>query len=69
MAPSRMPQAHRERLSRELEKILNAREIRQKLFLQGWKVDDPGARALAQRIQQDTRIYREIIERNKIRIE
>lgn len=69
MAPSRMPAAHRERLSRELEKILNSREIRQKLFLQGWKVDDPGARALAQRIQQDTRIYRDIIERNKIRIE
>ena len=69
MVPSRMPQAHRERLSRELEKILNAREMRQKLFLQGWKVDDPGARALALRIQQDTRIYRDIIERNKIRIE
>ena len=69
MAPVRMPAAHQAKLSQALEKILNTREMRQKLFLQGWKVDDPSAKALAQRIQQDTQIYRDIIARNKIKID
>ena len=69
MAPARMPAAHQARLSQALEKILNSREIRQKLFLQGWKVDDPSAKGLAARIQQDTKTYQDIIVRNKIRIE
>ena len=69
MAPARMPAAHQAKLSQALEKILNTREMRQKLFLQGWKVDDPSAKALAQRIQQDTQIYRDIIARNKIKID
>ncbi len=69
MAPARMPAAHQAKLSQALEKILNTREMRQKLFLQGWKVDDPSAKALAQRIQQDTQIYRDIIVRNKIKID
>jgi tripartite-type tricarboxylate transporter receptor subunit TctC len=56
-------------LSQELEKILGSREIRQKLFLQGWKVDDPSAKSLAARIQQDTQTYRDIIARNKIKID
>ena len=69
MAPARMPAAHQARLSQELEKILNSREIRQKLFLQGWKVDDPSAKGLAARIRQDTQTYRDIITRNNIRVE
>lgn len=69
MAPARMPAAHQARLSQALEKILNTREIRQKLFLQGWKVDDASAKGLAARIQQDTKTYQDIIVRNKIRIE
>ncbi|OYU30383.1 MAG: receptor [Comamonadaceae bacterium PBBC2] len=69
MAPARMPAAHQARLSQELEKILNSREIRQKLFLQGWKVDDASAKGLAARIQQDTKTYQDIIVRNKIRID
>lgn len=69
MAPARMPAAHQARLSQELEKILGSREIRQKLFLQGWKVDDPSAKSLAARIQQDTQTYRDIIARNKIKID
>jgi tripartite-type tricarboxylate transporter receptor subunit TctC len=69
MAPARMPAAHRARLSQALEKILQSREIRQKLFLQGWKVDDPGAAALAERIRQDTAIYRDIIARNRIQVD
>lgn len=69
MAPARMPAAHQARLSQALEKILNAREIRQKLFLQGWKVDDASAKGLAARIQQDTKTYQDIIVRNQIRID
>ena len=69
MAPARMPAASRERLARELEKILGQREIKQKLFLQGWRVDEPGAKALAQRIQRDTETYRNLITRNQIRLE
>jgi tripartite-type tricarboxylate transporter receptor subunit TctC len=69
MAPTRMPAANRERLSRELEKILAEREIKQKLFLQGWRVDESGAKALAQRIQRDTDTYRSLIARNQIRLE
>ncbi len=69
MAPARMPAAHQARLAAELEKILGSREMRQKLFLQGWKVDDTSPRALAQRIQRDTASYREVIEKNRIRID
>ena len=69
MAPARMPVAHQARLSQELEKILGSREIRQKVFLQGWKVDDASAKGLAARIQQDTQTYRDIIARNKIKID
>jgi tripartite-type tricarboxylate transporter receptor subunit TctC len=69
MAPARMPAAHQARLSQELEKILSSREIRQKLFLQGWRVDDASAKGLAARIQQDTKTYQDIIVRNKIKID
>jgi tripartite-type tricarboxylate transporter receptor subunit TctC len=69
MAPARMPAAHQARLAAELEKILSSRDMRQKLFLQGWKVDDTSPKALAQRIAQDTATYRGVIERNKIRID
>ena len=69
MAPARMPVAHQAKLSQELEKILSSREIRQKLFLQGWKVDDPSAKGLAARIQQDTKTYQDIIVRNKMKID
>ena len=69
MAPTSMPAAHKARLSQELEKILSSQEISQKLFLQGWKVDDSSAKGLAVRIQQDTKIYSDIIARNKIKID
>jgi tripartite-type tricarboxylate transporter receptor subunit TctC len=69
MAPARMPAAHQAKLSQALEHILTAREMRQKLFLQGWRIDDVSAKGLALRIQQDTRAYREIIERNHIKID
>ena len=69
MAPAKMPAAHLARLRTELEKIIGAREMRQKLFLQGWRVDEVGAKALAQRIAQDTQVYGDVIARNRIRID
>lgn len=69
MAPASMPAAHQARLSSELGKILNERETRQKLFQQGWRVDDPSPKALSARIAQDTAIYRDVIARNKIRLD
>lgn len=69
MAPAKMSAAHLERLRNELEKIIGAREMRQKLFLQGWRVDEVGAKALTQRIAQDTATYGDVIARNNIRID
>jgi len=69
MAPAKMQPAHVARLRSELEKIIGSREMRQKLFLQGWRVDDIGAKALAQRIQQDAAVYADVIARNGIRLD
>ncbi|MDT4851813.1 hypothetical protein FQZ97_860140 [compost metagenome] len=69
MAPSSMPAAHQALLSSELGKILNQREMRQKLFQKGWRVDDPSPKSLSARIAQDTATYRDLIARNKIRID
>ncbi|WP_114969611.1 Bug family tripartite tricarboxylate transporter substrate binding protein [Rhodoferax ferrireducens] len=69
MAPAKMPAAHQARLSSELGKILGSREIRQKLFLQGWKVDDSSPAALAQRIKSDTAIYGDLIAKKGIKLE
>ena len=69
MAPARMQPAHVARLRSELEKIIGAREMRQKLFTLGWRVDDVSAKALSQRIQQDSAAYADVIARNHIRVE
>ena len=69
MAPAKMPPAQVARLRTELEKIIGAREMRQKLFAQGWRVDDVSAKALADRIQKDSAVYADVISRNNIRVE
>lgn len=69
MAPASMPAAHQARLSTELGKILGSREVRQKLFLQGWKVDDTGPAALAQRIKSDTALYGDLIAKKGIKLD
>jgi tripartite-type tricarboxylate transporter receptor subunit TctC len=69
MAPARMEARAQARLADEAGKLLNSREMRQKLFLQGWVVGDTDPKALSARIAQDARLYRELIERNGIRIE
>lgn len=69
MAPASMPAEHQARLSAALGKILASRDIREKLLLQGWKVDDTSAKGLAQRIRSDAALYREIISRNHIHLD
>jgi len=69
MAPAKMQPAHLARLRTELEKIIGARDMRQKLLVQGWRVDDVSAKALAQRIQQDSAVYADVIARNNIRLD
>ncbi|QHE87792.1 Bug family tripartite tricarboxylate transporter substrate binding protein [Hydrogenophaga sp. BPS33] len=69
VAPATMPAAHQARLSAELGKILLSRDMQQKLLVQGWRVDDPSAKSLKARIASDTALYRDIIVRNKIRID
>lgn len=69
MAPASMPAAHLTRLNNELAKILNTREIRQKLFVQGWKVGDTSPASLAQRIKNDTAVYGELIAQKGIKLE
>lgn len=69
MAPAKMPAAHQARLNTELAKILNGREMRQKLFAQGWKVEDTSAAALAQRIKSDTAVYSGVIAQKGIRLD
>ncbi|MEN9543696.1 MAG: hypothetical protein RLZZ598_529 [Pseudomonadota bacterium] len=66
MAPSSMPAAHQARLASELQRILSSREIRQKLLVQGWRADDPGSKALAERIKSDRALYKDVIARNGI---
>ena len=69
MAPAKTPAAAQAKLSAELEKILANREMHQKLFLQGWKVDDTSPKALAARFKQDTASYGEVIAKNKITLD
>ena len=69
MAPTKMPAANQARLNTELAKILNSREMRQKLFLQGWKVEDTSVAALTQRIKADTAIYSELIAKKGIKLD
>ena len=69
MAPAKMPAAHQARLSSELGKILGSREMRQKLFLLGWKAEDNSPTALAQRIKSDTATYGDLIAKKGIKLD
>ena len=69
MAPIKMPPAHQARLNDEIAKILNNREVKLKLFLQGWKVEDTSSTALAQRIKSDTALYGALIAKKGIKLD
>ncbi|MDB5932198.1 MAG: receptor, partial [Polaromonas sp.] len=47
----------------------NSREMRQKLFEQGWRVGDTSAAALAQRIKSDTTVYGGLIAEKVIKLD
>ncbi|HYF18496.1 MAG TPA: tripartite tricarboxylate transporter substrate binding protein [Ramlibacter sp.] len=69
MAPASMPAAHRQKLSSELIRIIDSRETRQKLLVQGWKVDDPSPAALRKRMEADAKSYGDIIRKQGIKLE
>jgi tripartite-type tricarboxylate transporter receptor subunit TctC len=69
VGPARLSAPARTRLAAELARIIDSREIRQKLFLQGWKVDDASPAALARRMKDDTALYGSIISRKGIKLE
>jgi tripartite-type tricarboxylate transporter receptor subunit TctC len=69
MAPAKMPAAHQAKLNAALGKILNTPDVKQKLFVQGWKVEDTSQATLAQRIQADTKLYGDLIRKKDIKLE
>ena len=62
MAPAKMPAAHQAKLNAEISKILNTREMKDKLFQLGWRVDNTSPKALIERIDSDTALYGKLIK-------
>jgi tripartite-type tricarboxylate transporter receptor subunit TctC len=62
MAPAKMPAAHQQKLNAEIAKILNTKEMKDKLFQLGWKVEDTSQKALSDRIRSDTELYGKLIK-------
>lgn len=69
MAPAGLPKAYQARLSQALGDILASQDIRQKLFQQGWSVEDSTPAALARRIESDSKLYGGLIARQGIRLD
>jgi tripartite-type tricarboxylate transporter receptor subunit TctC len=69
MAPARMPEAHQARLNAEIAKILQTKEVREKLLQFGWKVEDTSPKALADRIKSDTALYGALITAKGYKLE
>lgn len=61
MAPAKMPAAHQAKLNAEIAKILNTKEMTEKLLQLGWKVEDTSPKALIARINSDTALYGNLI--------
>jgi tripartite-type tricarboxylate transporter receptor subunit TctC len=66
-APSRMKLAHRERLARELQTIIRAAPMREKLTAQGWQVQGTSPQALANRIREDRAVMQQLIRERGIK--
>jgi tripartite-type tricarboxylate transporter receptor subunit TctC len=62
MAPAKMPAAHQAKLNAEIAKILNDKQVREKLLQLGWKVEDTSIMAAAERIKSDTTLYGRLIK-------
>ena len=61
MAPAKMPATHQARLNAEIAKILNTKEMTEKLLQLGWKVEDTSPKTLIARINSDTALYGNLI--------
>ena len=61
VAPVGMPAAYQKRLSAEVTKILNLRETRLALLLQGWGVGSTSAAAVTERVRRDVSTYRKLL--------
>lgn len=66
IAPSSMPRAVADRLSREIGAILRLPEVRQKLFEQGWQAVGAAPEGLRNRIASDTKVWNDVITRAKV---
>jgi tripartite-type tricarboxylate transporter receptor subunit TctC len=65
-APARMPAPHRQRLEAELQAIIRAPQMRERLTAQGWQVAGTTAEALALRIRADTAVMQQLIRERGI---
>jgi tripartite-type tricarboxylate transporter receptor subunit TctC len=65
-APASMPLPHRQRLERELQAIIRAPQMRERLTAQGWQVAGTTAEALALRVRADTALMRQLIRERGI---
>jgi tripartite-type tricarboxylate transporter receptor subunit TctC len=66
-APNSLPKAHVNRLAALLTDIVRREDIRQKIFAQGWQVAGTSPEGLRRRIESDTAVMADVIERNNIR--
>ena len=69
VAPASMPKATRDVLAQAVVQVIRSDELRQKLFQQGWRAEGTTPEALAQRIRDDTALYREIIASQRITVD
>jgi tripartite-type tricarboxylate transporter receptor subunit TctC len=67
-APTRMATVHRQRLERELQAIIRAPQMREKLTAQGWQVAGTTAQALAIRIREDSAAMARLIRERGIKL-
>ena len=65
-APALMPAAVASRLSAVVSEIVRAREMRERLFQQGWQVVGSSPEGLRNRIEADTKALGDIIRSQKI---
>lgn len=69
VAPASLPTAQRDLLAQAAVQVIRSDDVRQKLFLQGWRAEGTTPQALAQRIREDTALYREIIASRHITVD
>lgn len=69
IGPARLSKAAQARLATEVPKIIRDADTRQKLFNQGWNAAGSSPEALKIRIQAETALLGNIIERQNIKLE